>query len=157
MPDVVIAAESPRQEPVIEMIAALDAYLRKLYPAEVCHLLDLDSLAAPDVRFFVARKSGHSGGGHPVGCAGLRIDPEGYGELKRMYVLPTVRGAGIAARLLARVEEQARAEGLTAILLETGPLQTEAVALYRKAGFTERGPYADYFEHPLSLFLEKTL
>ncbi|CAO3420630.1 GNAT family N-acetyltransferase [Azospirillum doebereinerae] len=152
MPDVVIAAESPRQEPVIAMIAALDSYLQKLYPAEVCHLLDLDSLTAPDVRFFVARK-----GGHPVGCAALRIDAEGYGEVKRMYVLPTVRGAGIAARLLARVEEQARAEGLTALLLETGPLQTEAVALYREAGFTERGPYADYFEHPLSLFLEKAL
>ena len=152
MPDVVIAAENPRQEPLIEMIAALDVYLKRLYPAEVCHLLDLDSLAAPDVRFFVARK-----GGHPVGCAAVRIDPEGYGEVKRMYVRPTVRGAGIAARLLARVEEQARAEGLTALLLETGPLQTEAVALYRKSGFTERGPYADYFEHPLSLFMEKAL
>ncbi len=109
-------------------------------------------LAAPDVRFFVARK-----GGHPVGCAALRIDRTGYGEIKRMYVSPAVRGGGIAARLLQRLEAQARAEGLSALLLETGPLQTEAVALYRKAGFTERGPYACYKPHPLSLFLEKAL
>lgn len=152
MTDIVIAADDPRQAPVIGMIAALDAYLAALYPAESCHLLDVESLAAPDVRFLVARK-----GGHPVGCAALRVDSERYGEVKRMYVLPAVRGSGIAARLLARVEDEARAEGLTALRLETGPLQTEAVALYRKAGFTERGPYAGYPDHPLSLFLEKAL
>lgn len=152
MPDIAIALESPRQEAVIALVAALDAYLKDLYPVEVCHLLDIESLAAPDVRFFVARK-----GGHPVGCAALRIDKAGYGEIKRMYVSPAVRGAGIAARLLDRLEEQARALELTALLLETGPLQTEAVALYRKAGFRERGPYACYKPHPLSLFMEKAL
>ncbi|PWC32470.1 GNAT family N-acetyltransferase [Azospirillum sp. TSO35-2] len=152
MPDITIAAESPRQEAVTALIAALDDYLRERYPDDACHLLDVDTLAAPDVRFFVARK-----GGHPVGCAALRIDPAGYGEVKRMFVSPGVRGGGIARRLLDRLTEQARAEGIGTLMLETGIHQPEAVAMYRKAGFTDRGPYACYADHPLSLFMEKTL
>ncbi|WP_434618868.1 GNAT family N-acetyltransferase [Azospirillum sp. B2RO_4] len=152
MPDIAIAAESPRQDAVISLVAALDRYLLDLYPADTCHLLDIDSLEAPDVRFFVARKDGV-----PVGCAALRVDPAGYGEVKRMYVDPDARGHRIGDRLLARLEEQARAEALTALLLESGIHQHEALALYRKAGFTDRGPYACYTENGVSVFMEKPL
>ena len=152
MTEIAIAAESPRQDAVIALVAALDRYLLELYPADTCHLLDIGELEAPDVRFFVARKDGV-----PVGCAALRVDPAGYGEVKRMYVDPAARGHRIGDRLLARLEEQARAEGLTALLLESGIHQHEALALYRKAGFTERGPYACYEENGVSVFMEKPL
>ncbi|SMH60166.1 GNAT family N-acetyltransferase [Azospirillum agricola] len=152
MPDVAIAAEDPRQEAVTALVAALDSYLTDLYPEDSCHLLDVESLAAADVRFLVARK-----GEHPVGCAALRVDPEGYGEVKRMYVAPAVRGGRIGARLLDRLAEQARVEGLNSLRLETGIHQAEALMLYHKTGFTERGPYADYPDIPLSIFMEKAL
>ncbi|MFS2009986.1 GNAT family N-acetyltransferase [Azospirillum sp. CT11-132] len=152
MPDIAIAAESPRQDAVIALVAALDRYLLDLYPADTCHLLDIDSLEAPDVRFFVARKDGV-----PVGCAALRVDPTGYGEVKRMYVDPAARGHRIGDRLLTRLEEQARDEGLTALLLESGIHQHEALALYRKAGFADRGPYACYEDNGVSVFMEKPL
>ncbi|KAA0575317.1 GNAT family N-acetyltransferase [Azospirillum sp. Sh1] len=152
MTNVMIAAESPRQDAVIALVAALDRYLLDLYPADTCHLLDIDSLEAPDVRFFVARKDGV-----PVGCAALRVDPAGYGEVKRMYVDAAARGHRIGDRLLARLEEQARDEGLTALLLESGIHQHEALALYRKAGFTDRGPYACYADNGVSVFMEKPL
>lgn len=152
MTDVVIAAESPRQDAVVALVAALDRYLLDLYPADTCHLLDIESLEAPDVRFFVARKDGV-----PVGCAALRVDSAGYGEVKRMYVDAAARGHRIGDRLLARLEEQARAEGLTALLLESGIHQHEALALYRKAGFTDRGLYACYADNGVSVFMEKPL
>lgn len=157
MPDIAIAAESPRQDAVIALVAALDRYLLDLYPADTCHLLDIDTLEAPDVRFFVARKDGL-----PVGCAALRVDhsgdgPTGYGEVKRMYVDPAARGHRVGDRLLARLEEQARTEGLTALLLESGIHQHEALALYRKAGFADRGPYACYEDNGVSVFMEKPL
>ncbi|MFX7243018.1 GNAT family N-acetyltransferase, partial [Acinetobacter baumannii] len=76
-----------RQDQVVALVAALDRYLLNLYPADTCHLLDIAELEAPDLRFFVARKDGV-----PVGCAALRVDPSGYGEVKRMYVDPTARG-----------------------------------------------------------------
>lgn len=152
MTEIAIAAESPRQDQVVALVAALDRYLLNLYPADTCHLLDIAELEAPDLRFFVARKDGV-----PVGCAALRVDPSGYGEVKRMYVDPTARGHRIGDRLLARLEEQARAEGLTALLLESGIHQHEALGLYRKAGFTDRGPYACYRENGVSVFMEKPL
>ena len=152
MPDIAIAAESPRQDAVTALVAALDRYLLDLYPADTCHLLDIGELEASDVRFFVARKDGV-----PVGCAALRVDPTGYGEVKRMYVDPAARGHRIGDRLLARLEEQARDEGLTALLLESGIHQHEALALYRKVGFTDRGPYACYEDNGVSVFMEKPL
>ena len=152
MTDVAIAAESPRQDAVVALVAALDRYLLDLYPADTCHLLDIGELEGPDVRFFVARKDCI-----PVGCAALRVDPTGYGEVKRMYVDPVARGHRIGDRLLARLEEQARTEGLTTLLLESGIHQHEALALYRKAGFTDRGPYACYEENGVSVFMEKPL
>ena len=152
MPDITIATESPRQDQVVALVAALDRYLLELYPADTCHLLDIAELEAPDLRFFVARKDGV-----PVGCAALRVDPSGYGEVKRMFVDPAARGHRIGERLLARLEEQARAEGLTALLLESGIHQPEALGLYRKAGFSDRGPYACYEENCVSVFMEKPL
>ena len=152
MSDVMLALESPRQAEVRELLEALDAYQSALYPAESNHLLDVDALAAPAVRFFVARRHGTA-----LGCAALRIDPAGYGELKRMYVTPEARGSRLGRRLLDRVEAEARKEGLEYLRLETGIRQPEALGLYRSAGYREREPFGDYAPDPLSVFMEKRL
>jgi len=148
--DVTIAPEVPRTAEVVDLIHQLDAYLLSLYPKESTHLLDPEALRAPDVRFFVARH-----GRRAVGCGALRVDPEGYGEVKRMFVLPGARGRDLGRRLLARLEAEARAEGLLELRLETGVHQAAAIALYRSCGFTTRGPFAAYGPDPLSLFMEK--
>jgi putative acetyltransferase len=147
-----IARESPGQPDVVRLIGELDAYQAALYPAESNHFLDLAALAAPDVRFFVARA-----GGEAVGCGAVRIDPEGYAEVKRMFVLPRARGMQLGKRLLQRLEEQARDEGCRWLRLETGIHQPEALGLYRAVGFAERGPFGDYRPDPLSVFMEKPL
>jgi len=152
VPNVTIAQESPRQDEVIRLIEELDAYLGDLYPAESNHLLDIEALATPDIRFFVARR-----GGAVVGCGAMRVDSEGYGEVKRMYVHPTSRGGQIGRRLLERIENQARAEKLSALRLETGIHQPEAIGLYERAGFNRCEPFGDYQPDPLSLFMEKSL
>ena len=74
-----------------------------------------------------------------------------------MFVQPTARGGQIGRRLLERIEEEARAAGLSMLRLETGVYQEEAIALYRKQGFTDRGPFGPYGPDPLSLFMEKSL
>ncbi|BFU42822.1 GNAT family N-acetyltransferase [Krasilnikovia sp. MM14-A1004] len=69
-----------------------------------------------------------------VGCAGWRAHGEDA-ELKRMYTSPSVRGRGVARRLLAAVEDSARADGRKRMILETGDRQPEAIALYTSAGY----------------------
>ena len=134
----------------MRLLAALDAYLASLYPPESNHILDIDTLCAPDIRFFVARRAGEA-----VGCGALRIDSSGYGEVKRMFVHPGARGQKLGRAILARIEEEASREGLESMRLETGILQAAALALYRGAGYAERGPFGEYASDPLSHFFEK--
>lgn len=147
-----IAQGSPRDPDVVQLIEELDAYQSALYPPESNHFLDVEALCGPDVHFFVARREGLA-----IGCGALCVDAGGYGEIKRMFVHPSARGLGLGRRILECIEEQARQEGLHCIRLETGIRQPEALGLYRAAGYRERGPFGEYVEDPLSLFMEKAL
>jgi putative acetyltransferase len=122
-----------------------------LYPPSSNHFLDLDQLARPDIRFFVARRDGA-----PLACGALRV-AAGYGEVKRMYVAPAARGQGLGRAILATIEGEAVREGLAVVRLETGARQPEALALYRSAGYVDCGPFGEYQRDPLSLFMEKRL
>jgi putative acetyltransferase len=150
--DLHIEPGDPGDVPARALIAQLDAYLQALYPAESNHLVPVDSLRGPDVVFLVARL-----GTDVVGCGAL-VDRAGqYGELKRMYVRPDRRGAGVGRAILAALAAQARARGLRTLRLETGNAQPEALALYERAGFRRCDPFGPYRDDPLSLFLELDL
>ena len=144
--------ESPRQPDIVRLVEELDTYLGSLYPAESNHLLDIESLAQPDVRFFVARRDGEA-----LGCIALRVDPAGWGEVKRLYVSPRARGLGLGRRLLSALEAKAQGERLPLLRLETGIHQPEALGLFRAAGFHEIPAFGAYASDPLSVFMEKAL
>jgi len=147
-----IILESPDQPDVIALIAELDAYQDSLYPPESRHILDLAALKQPNVLFAVARDDD----GGAIGCAALVLRP-GYGEIKRMYVSARGRGQGVAKKLLALLESQAIGSGCELLTLETGPYQLEALAFYASAGYERRGPFGDYTNDPLSVFMQKRL
>ena len=81
--------------------------------------------------------------GRPVGCTALKLHGDAPAEVKRMWVDPTVRGVGLGRRLLVAVEEEARAEGVGVLHLETNETLTEAIALYRSAGYVEVPAFND--------------
>lgn len=147
-----IAFESPDQPAIIALIADLDAYQLALYPPESVYALDLASLLQPHVKFAVARTADQA----IVGCAAVVLNP-GYGEVKRMYVKPAARGLGAAKRLMALLEQAARDAACPLMALETGPAQPEAIALYARQGFERCGPFGDYRDDPLSVFMQKRL
>ncbi|MEZ0447142.1 GNAT family N-acetyltransferase [Cellulomonas sp. ICMP 17802] len=97
--------------------------------------------------------------GHAVGCASLRATgdgfPAGSGELKKVWVADEARGTGVARALLAAIEDDARAHGLTSVVLQTGIRQPEAVTLYRTAGYRPAPPFAPYADDFLSLCFAK--
>lgn len=80
--------------------------------------------------------------GEPVGCGALKHGPEAT-EVKRMWVAPTARGLGLGRRLLAALEDHAARLGATTLRLETNRTLTEAIALYRSAGYREVAPFND--------------
>src|SRR5262245_43844768 len=79
----------------------------------------------------------------PVGSAMLMFEPGGTALVKRMWLAPTVRGLGVGRRLLAALEDNASAGGAHTIRLETNRALTEAIALYRSAGYEEVEPFND--------------
>ena len=74
-----------------------------------------------------------------------------------MFVDPSARGLKVGRQLLDKLEELALASGATALRLETGIRQPEALGLYRSHGFVEIPPFADYQPDPLSVFMEKSI
>jgi len=145
-----VALESPDQPEVIQLIADLDAYQDSLYPPESRYALDLASLKQNNVLFAVARDAS----GHAIGCGAIVLGGE-YGEVKRMYVHPRSRGQGVARQVLALLEAQAEESGCTLLMLETGPKQPQALALYECLGYHRRPPFGSYRDDPLSVFMQK--
>ena len=152
MNDVAIAFEAPLQLDSRRLIEALDAFLVPLYPPASNHLLPIDAMAVAGVRIAIARDDEGA-----IGCGALRTDPTGYGELKRIFVLPQGRGRRVGQRLLEFLAAEARRQGLCCLRLETGVLQPEAIRLFESAGFSPRAPFGDYQADPHSLFFEKRL
>jgi putative acetyltransferase len=154
-----IRPERPDHPQVAALLDALDAYLGSLYAPEANHILEVQALLAPDVHFLAAWQDGRA-----VGCGAARVMPgepetggEAYGEIKRMFVQPTLRGQRLGERLITELEQALQARGVRQALLETGEAQHAAVRLYERAGYAKRGPFGGYPDNGLSLFYGKRL
>jgi DNA-binding MarR family transcriptional regulator/GNAT superfamily N-acetyltransferase len=107
--------------------------------------VELHELTPPAGMFLVASLRSE-----PIGCGALRFHGDEPAELKRMWVAESARGLGIGRRLLSELESRAGAEGVRVVRLDTNRNLTEAINLYRSAGYHEVGafndePYAHYW------------
>ena len=157
--EVVIRPERADHPQVTALLDALDRYLGELYEPEANHILSIDELLAPEVSLFAAWQ-----GDRIVGTGAVRRMPgdedsqgEPYGEVKRMYVDPMLRGQRLGSRMVATLEDTMRAQGLRLALLETGEAQREAVRLYERCGYRRRAAFGGYPDNGLSWFFEKRL
>jgi len=131
----------PEAHPASELLSAMRAELNDAY--ETFSRLDNPplmpaELRAPGGAYLVGYE-----GAEAVAGGGLRPLSEGVAEIKRMYVRPAARSRGVAAGLLAALEDAAVSLGYTATRLDTGPKQVHAQRLYRAAGYVEVPPYND--------------
>lgn len=149
--------EIRQDDPTAPHVAALLAHhlaeLRSVM-ADFAFALDATGLSAPNVTFWTAWRDGEL-----AGFAALKQLDDAHGEVKSMRAAPAARGSGVGRALLDHVIGVARARGYARLSLETGTaeLHQPAVRLYRKAGFTSCGPFADYEESPYNQFLALAL
>ncbi|HEX4322029.1 MAG TPA: helix-turn-helix domain-containing GNAT family N-acetyltransferase [Acidobacteriaceae bacterium] len=96
-------------------------------------------------------------GSEPIGCVLLRrlSSIPHAGECKRLYVRPSARGLGIAARLMDALEDFAASEGLQWIYLDSYSDLKAAIDLYRRRGYTATERYND--NPQATIFLRKHL
>ena len=124
--------------------AELDARFPGGFKVEQSHHPDTADLVRPRGAFLVA-----FAGGEPVGCIALKGTP-GWGELKRLWVAPALRGSGLGRRLTDHAEALAKELGYTLLRLDTNRALTGPIAMYRAWGWQEIArfnddPYAEVF------------
>ncbi|MFC9942403.1 GNAT family N-acetyltransferase [Streptomyces pratensis] len=102
--------------------------------------------------------------GRPLATGGWRSqeqNAEGYSdgdaEIKRMFVITEGRGRGLARRILAALEADARAAGRKRMVLETGDQQPEAVALYTSSGYALCEKFGHYRTYDSAIHMAKPL
>jgi putative acetyltransferase len=149
---VTIAVESPLQDEVRALIAALDETLLALTPPEHSYHLTVEEMAEPNTTVFVVRENGVA-----IACGAMRRHGDGIAEVKRMYTVPAAQGRGIGGHILERIEALAREEGVARLVLETGDRHPAAWRVYERGGFRRCGAVLDYPDSEWSVFYEKAL
>lgn len=157
MSDIRITTENPTEEAATDLIKALSAELKALYPnshgGDGAGAFKPQDVMIPRATFVVAWQDDQ-----PVGCGALRpMDEAEIAEVKRMFVRPEARGKGISRAILTALENQAREFGYTILRLETGLHQKEAMGLYASSGYALIPCYGIYVNEPLSRCYEKSL
>ena len=94
-------------------------------------------------------------GSLPVACGAFKKYTAGVAEIKRMFVMPSQRGAGVGSILLNELESWSRELLYTTCILETGKKQIEAIALYKKHNYNLIANYGQYATATKSLCFEK--
>ncbi|MGD1320777.1 GNAT family N-acetyltransferase [Chryseobacterium sp. 2R14A] len=92
-----------------------------------------------------------------VACGAIKPINENSMEVKRMFTLPEYRGNGFAVIILEELEKWAKESEYEKTVLETGKLQLEAVALYKKCGYEIIPNYGQYIGVENSICFEKSL
>lgn len=146
-----------------QVIALLEEHLagmRAASPPECVFALDFNGLRRPEITFLTAWLEGEL-----VAMGALKeLTPTtategGHGELKSMRTSPRHLRQGAAQAVLTELLNLARQRGYARVSLETGstPHFDAAIAMYRRFGFEECGPFADYREDPFSRFMKVQL
>jgi GNAT superfamily N-acetyltransferase len=150
----VVEREDLRSATAATLIQALNEELSQRYPEDGANHFGLDPEEVGEGRgvFLVVRSADR-----PVACGAVRRLDSQTAEIKRMYVVPELRGQGIARRLLAALEAESSALGISRLVLETGDRQPDALALYERAGFDRIPAFGEYVDSPLSVCMAKRL
>jgi len=135
----------------------LALHLRGMYessPPEAVFALDLSGLQQPSVTVWGAWH-----GDRLAAIGALKMLDEADAEVKSMRTHPDFLRQGAAAALLDHVIDAARARGVRRLSLETGrgAAFEPALAMYRRRGFTDGGPFSDYVPNEFSQYLHMDL
>jgi putative acetyltransferase len=155
MAGVEIAIDDLTRTDIIELLQSHLSEMKNVTPREESmHALDLDGLRRPEITFWSLRD-----GGRLAGCGAVKRLDATHAEIKSMRTAPEFQRRGVAARLLAHIEAEAVAMGLTRLSLETGAEEFFAPArrLYLRSGFAYCEPFGSYLADPLSVFMSKKI
>lgn len=130
--------DASAQSALRSYFAELDARFSTGFDWQANATGDGDALAPPNGAFLLVRSDTDH-----IGCGGVQPHRDSVGEIKRMWIHPDWRGLGLAKRLLAELEAQARRLGYERAVLDTNAELVEAMALYEASGYEPIERYND--------------
>ena len=135
--------------------AAFEQYRGRLVPESGAFRETAEAIAtefATGAGAIIAERNGET-----LGCVMIQ-EMEGDLYFGRLSVLPAARGTGLARRLIAAVEAEARRRGLAGVRLGVRVVLTENQRLFASMGYleTSREPHPG-FDHPTSINMRKPL
>jgi putative acetyltransferase len=142
------------RDDVRALLAQHFAEMRAGSPPSACHVLPVDGLRDPAIRFFTLRE-----GGVLLGCGALKRIGVDHGEVKSMRTADAARGRGVGRAVLRHLVATARAMAMTRLSLETGSTEpfSAAVRLYEREGFARCGPFGDYADTSFTRFFTRAI
>jgi DNA-binding MarR family transcriptional regulator/GNAT superfamily N-acetyltransferase len=133
---------APNDPAAVEAVSRYFAELDSRFPTGFdpgdASASDTAAMSPPSGVFVVATSDGE-----PVACGGVQQIAPQVGEIKRMWVHPDWRGAGLGARMLAHLEDRARELGHRRVNLDTNGSLVEAISMYERAGYRPVERYND--------------
>lgn len=142
------------RDDVRALLAQHFAEMRAGSPPSACHVLPVDALRDPAIRFFTLREAGLL-----LGCGALKRLGADHGEVKSMRTADAALGRGVGRAMLHHLVATARATGMTRLSLETGSTAQFAAAnrLYESEGFARCGPFGGYADTSFTRFFTRAL
>ena len=135
--------------------AAFEQYRGKLVPESGAFRETADGIATElkkGAGAIIAERNGNV-----LGCVMTKLE-EGDLYFGRLSVVPQARGEGLARRLIAAVEDDARTRGLPGVRLGVRVVLTDNQRLFQSLGYREISREAhEGFGHPTSINMRKFL
>jgi len=142
----IITPVDPASPEAAALILELDLDIAARYPGSPINGIDAANFEKAGGYFVVARD-----GNQALGCGAFRpVVGDVCAEVKRMFVSPAARRRGVARVILRHLEAEIRRRGFQSIVIETGNLQTEAIALYESEDYFPIPAFLNYAASPIS-------
>ena len=123
--------------------------LRSVSPAGSTHVLDIDGLKDPSIKFWSLWENNEL-----VGCGALKFIEKNHGEFKSIRVADKFRKTGIGEKIIDHLIGEAKKLEISKLSAETGAGKffLPARNLFSKFGFIECPPFAHYKEDSNSCY-----
>ena len=123
--------------------------LRSVSPTGSTHVLDIDGLKDPSIKFWSLWENNKL-----IGCGALKFLEKKHGEFKSIRVADEFRKKGIGERIIEHLIGEAKKLEISKLSIETGAGEffLPARSLFSKFGFKLCPPFAHYKEDPHSCY-----
>ena len=123
--------------------------LRSVSPEGSTHVLDIDGLKDPSIKFWSLWENNEL-----IGCGALKFLEKNHGEFKSIRVAYQFRKKGIGERIINHLIEEAKKLKISKLSIETGAgdFFLPARKLFSKFGFKTCPPFAHYKDDPNSCY-----